>query len=60
MLAHLIYANILRIEDDDALRAKVNEALNVYDDYLKTKGDGANGTGEEGSKEDATAEPAQA
>ncbi|KAL2835310.1 hypothetical protein BJY01DRAFT_252777 [Aspergillus pseudoustus] len=27
------------LEDDDALRAKVDEALSVYDEYMKNKGD---------------------
>jgi polyadenylate-binding protein len=31
------------IEDESALRAKVDEALTVYDEYVKTKG----GEGEE-------------
>lgn len=26
-----------RIEDDNALRAKVDEALKVYDDYVKSQ-----------------------
>lgn len=26
------------VEDDSALRAKVDEALTVYDEYVKTKG----------------------
>ncbi|EXJ76729.1 uncharacterized protein A1O5_01237 [Cladophialophora psammophila CBS 110553] len=42
------------IDDDSALRAKVEEALTVYDEYVKgrqTTGDGPNGTKEEdGSK----------
>jgi polyadenylate-binding protein len=29
----------LSIEDDSALRAKVDEALNVYDEYVKNKGE---------------------
>lgn len=30
-----------RIDDESALRAKVEEALNVYDEYMKNKsGDG--------------------
>lgn len=44
---------INRLSDDNALRAKVQEALSVYDEYLKTKGDpdestkqGANADGE--------------
>ena len=32
--ADLIYS----IEDESALRAKVDEALTVYDEYVKTKG----------------------
>lgn len=49
-----------RIDDDAALRAKVNEALSVYDDYMKNKGEGANGTvDDEGVKEEG-AEPGQA
>ncbi|EAW08292.1 polyadenylate-binding protein [Aspergillus clavatus NRRL 1] len=28
------------LEDDDALRAKVDEALSVYDEYMKNKGEG--------------------
>lgn len=27
-----------RLDDEDALRAKVDEALNVYDEYMKNKG----------------------
>lgn len=42
----------LRVDDDTALRAKVDEALSVYDDYMKSRStDGPNGTKEEdGSK----------
>lgn len=32
-------ANCDRIDDDDKLREKVDEALNVYDEYVKNKGD---------------------
>jgi polyadenylate-binding protein len=28
----------ISIDDDAALRAKVEEALNVYDEYMKSKG----------------------
>ncbi|KAF7719934.1 Polyadenylate-binding protein, cytoplasmic and nuclear [Penicillium ucsense] len=28
------------LDDEEALRAKVDEALNVYDEYMKNKGDG--------------------
>ena len=44
----------LRVDDDAALRSKVDEALAVYDDYMKTKSkDGPNGTKEEESGEAA-------
>ena len=29
---------ICRTTDDDALRAKVDEAMNVYDEYIKNQG----------------------
>lgn len=29
------------IDDDDALRIKVQEALNVYDEYMKAQSNGA-------------------
>jgi len=48
---------ITLIEDDSALRAKVDEALSVYDDYVKNK-DGEPSAGEsakEGEKTDAKA-----
>ncbi len=32
-----------RVDDDAALRGKVDEALNVYEEFLRTKGDGADG-----------------
>jgi polyadenylate-binding protein len=38
--------------DDSALQAKVEEAMSVYDDYVKQKGDG-----EAASKEEAKEEP---
>ena len=28
-----------RLEEEDALRAKVDEALSVYDEYMKNKGE---------------------
>jgi len=39
------------VEDESALRAKVDEALTVYDEYVKTKGGDENGDGEDASKE---------
>ena len=47
-----------RIDDDAALRAKVDEALSVYDDYMKTREGGApnggqSGDGEAGKEESA-------
>ncbi len=40
---------IFRVDDDAALRSKVDEALSVYDDYMKSRGGeaGPNGTKEE-------------
>ena len=49
-----------RVDDDAALRAKVDEALSVYDEYMKNKGGDGDGhvdvtktkdTGKEGSAE---------
>jgi polyadenylate-binding protein len=31
---------LFRLDDEEALRGKVDEALNVYDEYMKNKGDG--------------------
>lgn len=40
--------SIDRVDNDDALRAKVNEALSVYKDYMETRGEGNAGpNGEE-------------
>jgi len=39
------------IEDDTALRAKVDEALNVYDEYVKNKGGEAEAESGETAKE---------
>ncbi|KAK9471922.1 uncharacterized protein V1510DRAFT_366936 [Dipodascopsis tothii] len=42
MLLEMDNAELLALVDDDAaLRAKVQEAMNVYDEYLKQKDDGA-------------------
>jgi polyadenylate-binding protein len=40
---------VSRVDDDAALRSKVDEALSVYDDYMKSRGgeSGPNGTKEE-------------
>ena len=38
-----------RIEDESALRSKVDEALTVYDEYVKTKGGDAEASGETAS-----------
>ncbi|RMD44951.1 hypothetical protein DV735_g6, partial [Chaetothyriales sp. CBS 134920] len=44
------------VDDDAALRSKVDEALAVYDDYLKSKSkDGANGSKEEENPEPTAA-----
>ncbi|KAF7597078.1 Protein phosphatase PP2A regulatory subunit B [Aspergillus hancockii] len=43
------------LEDEDALRAKVDEALSVYDEYMKNKG-GDEATGEAAKPKEAAAE----
>ena len=50
----------LRIDNDDKLREKVDEALTVYDEYVKNAGDGVTGNQEaegEGEKPLGDAEP---
>lgn len=49
----------IRIEDESALRAKVDEAMTVYDEYVKNKGgdgeapaDGAETSNEEKNSEE--------
>ena len=42
-----------RVDDDAALRAKVDEALTVYDEYVKNKG------GEGEAPAEASKEPAK-
>lgn len=47
------------LDDDEALRAKVDEALSVYDEYMKNKGDGeatAEAKPKEAAKEASTEE----
>jgi polyadenylate-binding protein len=44
------------LEDDAALRSKVDEALAVYDEYLKTQGGSEAGEGEQ--KQEKTEEKA--
>jgi polyadenylate-binding protein len=39
------------IEDESALRAKVDEALTVYDEYVKNKGGEGEGEGGDAAKE---------
>ena len=41
-----------RIDDDAALRAKVDEALSVYDDYMKNRSSGPDAGGHGLAKED--------
>lgn len=53
--------NILlsRLDDEEALRGKVDEALSVYDEYMKNKDEGEAGESkpkEAASKENATEE----
>lgn len=43
--------NDYRVDDESALRAKVDEALGVYDEYMKNKGGEAEGAPEK--KEEA-------
>lgn len=38
---------LLRVDDDAALRLKVDEALSVYDDYMKNRPEQSNGTKED-------------
>ena len=39
---------LFRVDNDEALRAKVNEALSVYKDYMENRGEGNAGpNGEE-------------
>ena len=54
----------LRVDDDVALRAKVDEALTVYDEYVRTKTGGEEGTEDKGgpvmnpnNKNDTTKKP---
>lgn len=42
----------LSIEDENALRAKVDEALTVYDEYVKNRGEGEAGEGGEAKEGD--------
>ena len=62
MLERVSFANSsFRIDDEAALRAKVEEALNVYDEYMKNKGGEGEASGDgaklkEVAKEGATEE----
>jgi hypothetical protein len=49
----LLLTSCYSVDDDVALRNKVDEAMAVYDAYMKERGpkDGANGTGEEAGAE---------
>ena len=51
--------NLIRIDNDDKLREKVDEALNVYDEYVKNAGEqnGGNQEAEGKAEESAEAEP---
>ncbi|KAE8367229.1 hypothetical protein BDV27DRAFT_124244 [Aspergillus caelatus] len=44
------------LEDEEALRAKVDEALSVYDEYMKNKGGESEATGEAGKPKEAAKE----
>jgi len=61
MLLEMDNAELLALVDDDAaLRSKVDEALSVYDDYMKSRGGdpAPNGTKEEGAPKVEGAEAA--
>lgn len=45
-----------RLEDDEALRAKVDEALSVYDEYMKNKGTEGEAAGEAPKPKEAATE----
>lgn len=45
-----------RLEDEEALRAKVDEALSVYDEYMKNKGAEGEQTGEAAKPKEAAKE----
>jgi hypothetical protein len=51
--SYLLLTSCHSVDDDVALRNKVDEAMAVYDAYMKERGpkDGANGTGEEAGAE---------
>lgn len=46
------------VDDDNALRAKVDEAMNVYDEYVKNKGGDAEPPAGSGGKPDEPAKGA--
>lgn len=46
------------IEEESALRAKVDEALTVYDEYVKNKGGDGEGEPAEAKEEEKTEEKA--
>lgn len=45
-----------RLEDEEALRAKVDEALSVYDEYMKNKGTESEAPAAEAAKPEAEKE----
>ncbi|RWA05363.1 hypothetical protein EKO27_g9742 [Xylaria grammica] len=54
MLLEMDNAELVQLVDDDAqLRAKVEEAMAVYDEYVKTNKDGGGATSEEKAEEKA-------
>jgi polyadenylate-binding protein len=42
-----------RIDNDDKLREKVDEALTVYDEYVKTAGEGTGAQDPDGKADDS-------
>lgn len=56
---HVTNILLFRLDDDEALRSKVDEALSVYDEYMKNKDEGEAGESkpkEAASKENAAEE----
>ncbi|PYH93884.1 polyadenylate binding protein [Aspergillus ellipticus CBS 707.79] len=58
MLLEMDNAELISLlEDEEALRAKVDEALSVYDEYMKNKGGEAEPAGEAAQPEEPAEEP---
>lgn len=57
IVANFPELTVARVDDESALRAKVDEALGVYDEYMKTKADteGVDENAKEGEGEELKA-----